>query len=112
MRHRIDLLARWTGWANELAREITPLVSRPSGRGCIFGEEAAAIGSHCPIDGLARCPSSFDDLKQGFSPVGSAPVTGVFKPSFKPAEFTEEELDKRAKFLRPALWAKIAFGQF
>ncbi|CAE7482471.1 unnamed protein product [Symbiodinium microadriaticum] len=50
----------------------------------------------------------FSDIKSGFSLVGSAGVTGVFETSFKAAEFTEDELDSRAKFLRPALWGKIA----
>eukprot|EP00439_Symbiodinium_sp_Y106_P021621 s7722_g2.t1 len=108
MRHRIDLLARWTGWANELAEQEKALHSSldPRVEAVISGKKLLLL------DRIAQSMDwpdvrLLDDLKQGFSLVGSAPVTGVFEPSFKPAEFTEEELDQRAKFLRPALWAKI-----
>ena len=109
MRHRVDLLARWTSWANELAEQEKSLHASldPRVEAVISGKKLLLL------DRIARSMDwpdvhLLDDLKQGFSLVGSAPVTGVFEPSFKPAEFTEEELDKRAKFLRPALWAKIA----
>ena len=60
MRHRIDLLARWTGWATELAEQEKALHSSldPRVEAVISGKKLLLLRSYCPIDGLARCPSS------------------------------------------------------
>ncbi|CAE7387257.1 unnamed protein product, partial [Symbiodinium sp. CCMP2456] len=109
MRKRMELWTKWRAWASALERPEAELHKALDGgvasvlRGkklLLLERIAQSLG--WPDGGL------FEDIKSGFSLVGSASVTGVFETSFKAAEFTEDELDSRAKFLRPALWGKIA----
>ena len=109
MRKRLALLTKWRSWASDLDRAEAELhktlessVARVlSGKKLLLLEKIAQSLGWPDVD-------LFSDIKSGFSLVGSAGVTGVFETSFKAAEFTEDELDSRAKFLRPALWGKIA----
>ncbi|CAE7775394.1 unnamed protein product, partial [Symbiodinium sp. CCMP2592] len=109
MRRRLDLLTKWSAWADELAEPERALHASLDPRvGAVLSGKKLLL-----LDRIAKSlawpdEDLFKDLKEGFGIVGSAPVTGVFAPSFKPSEFTEEELDQRSKFLRPALWAKIS----
>ena len=48
-----------------------------------------------------------DEIRNGFRLVGMGTKSNIFKPDFKPATITEDELMKKAKFLRPALIGKL-----
>ncbi|CAE7660014.1 unnamed protein product [Symbiodinium sp. CCMP2592] len=102
MRRRLDLLTKWSAWADELAEPERALHASLDPRvGAVLSGKKLLL-----LDRIAKSlawpdEDLFKDLKEGFG-------IGIFTPSFKPSEFTEEELDQRAKFLRPALWAKIS----
>ena len=51
--------------------------------------------------------SLFDELRSGFKLVGLAADSGVFKRAVKAPQFTEEELAKRSKFIRPFILGKM-----
>ena len=48
-----------------------------------------------------------DEIRNGFRLVGMGTKSNIFKPDFKPATITEDELMKKAKFLWPALIGKL-----
>ncbi|CAE7258422.1 unnamed protein product [Symbiodinium sp. CCMP2456] len=50
----------------------------------------------------------FEHLKGGFPLVGESKPSGIFDVDRKPASLTRDELLQHSKFLRPALWAKVA----
>ena len=99
MRKRLALLTKWRSWASDLDRAEAELhktlessVARVlSGKKLLLLEKIAQSLGWPDVD-------LFSDIKSGFSLVGSAGVTGVLKLLFKAAEFTEDELDSRAKF--------------
>ena len=51
--------------------------------------------------------SLFDELRSGFKLVRLAADSGVFKRAVKAPQFTEEELAKRSKFIRPFILGKM-----
>ncbi|CAE7321420.1 unnamed protein product [Symbiodinium sp. CCMP2592] len=109
MRRRLDLLSKWSAWANKLAEPKKALHASLDPRvGAVLSGKKLLLLDRIATSLAWPDEDLFKDLKEGFGIVGSAPVTGVFAPSYKLSEFTEEELDQRAKFLRPALWAKIS----
>ena len=50
----------------------------------------------------------FKHLKEGFPLVGESSPSGIFDVDRKPASLTRSELFQHAKYLKPALWAKVA----
>lgn len=48
-----------------------------------------------------------DEMRAGFRLVGVGGKSNIFKPDFKPATITENELMNKSKFLRPALIGKL-----
>lgn len=51
------------------------------------------------------------EMVQGFRLVGAGTKSGVFKPEVKHATMTEEQLVKRAKYLRPLILGRIASSE-
>ena len=50
----------------------------------------------------------FDEMAEGFKLVGTASMTGVFKPQPNLAMMSEQELENSLKFLKPAILGKLS----
>ena len=51
--------------------------------------------------------SVFDEMAAGFKLVGTVAKTGIFKPHVTVANMSENDLDKKVKFLRPMILGKL-----
>ena len=109
MRHRINLLKLWSSWKVQLSEDEAKLheMMEPGVAAVMRGKnilllEKIASSFEWPDE------SVFEHLKRGFPLVGESSPSGIFDVDRKPASLTREELLQHAKFLRPALWAKVA----
>ena len=48
----------------------------------------------------------FDELVEGFAITGHLDASGIFPADVKPKEMDEQDLLKKSKYLKPAIWAK------
>ncbi|CAE6914648.1 unnamed protein product [Symbiodinium sp. CCMP2592] len=109
MKHRLNLLQQWTSWKRDLAGAEANLhaamdpgvASVMKGKNILLLEKIASSFSWPDTE-------VFEHLKHGFPLVGESSPSGIFDVDRKPALMTRAELVQHAKFLRPALWAKVA----
>ncbi|CAE7679226.1 rad50 [Symbiodinium sp. CCMP2592] len=109
MKHRLNLLQQWTSWKRDLAGAEANLhaamdpgvASVMKGKNILLLEKIASTFSWPDTE-------VFEHLKHGFPLVGESSPSGIFDVDRKPALMTRAELVQHAKFLRPALWAKVA----
>ena len=101
--------ATWLGWARQSAdqekavhAELEPGVAKVlvGKRLCLLERIAGSLG--WPDSGL------FNELREGFSLVGSHSHTRVFERDIRPPAITLQELKKSFVFMRPALIGKVA----
>ena len=107
MKQRIQLLQKWNAWDKQLRQSEEELHGRmPMHRQKILADKKILLMQK--IAESLKWPDMklFDDLKNGFAITGSVDPSEIFQPNYKPQEMDVEELMKKSKFLKPAIWAK------
>ncbi|CAE7763142.1 unnamed protein product [Symbiodinium sp. CCMP2592] len=109
MKHRLNLLQQWTSWKRDLAGAEANLHAAmdPGVASVMKGKNILLLEKIASSFGWPDT-EVFEHLKHGFPLVGESSPSGIFDVDRKPALMTRAELVQHAKFLRPALWAKVA----
>ncbi|CAE7679056.1 RE2 [Symbiodinium sp. CCMP2592] len=109
MKHRLNLLQQWTSWKRDLAGAEAELHAAmdPGVASVMKGKNILLLEKIASSFGWPDT-EVFEHLKHGFPLVGESSPSGIFDVDRKPALMTRAELVQHAKFLRPALWAKVA----
>ncbi|CAE7733672.1 unnamed protein product [Symbiodinium sp. CCMP2592] len=112
MKHRLNLLQQWTSWKRELSSAEAELHAAmdPGVASVMKGKNILLLEKIASTFGWPDT-EVFDHLKHGFPLVGESSPSGIFDVDRKPALMTRAELVQHAKFLKPALWAKVASAE-
>ncbi|CAE6967752.1 unnamed protein product [Symbiodinium sp. CCMP2592] len=112
MKHRLNLLQQWTSWKRELSSAEAELHAAmdPGVASVMKGKNILLLEKIASTFGWPDT-EVFEHLKHGFPLVGESSPSGIFDVDRKPALMTRAELVQHAKFLKPALWAKVASAE-
>ncbi|CAE7541257.1 unnamed protein product [Symbiodinium sp. CCMP2592] len=112
MKHRLNLPQQWTSWKRDLSSAEAELRAAmdPGVASVMKGKNILLLENIASTFGWPDT-EIFEHLKHGFPLVGESSPSGIFDVDRKPALMTRAELVQHAKFLRPALWAKVSSAE-
>lgn len=112
MKHRLLTLKKWQKWAVQLKEDekrlhdsLHPNVAKVLQGKKLLLLEKVASELEWPDKDLYR------QIRDGFKLTGNPEPSGIFQLDFKPALFDEEEFFRRTRYMKHALWSKIANQQ-
>ena len=107
MKHRLQTLQQWKAWGSELAAAEDKLHrGMPEQRQKLMEGKKILLMKRIAENFKWPDMKLFDELVQGFAITGHLDASGIFPADAKPKEMDEQELMKKSKFLKPAIWAK------
>lgn len=109
MKFRLELITKWSSWEKELrASEKALRESLPPGVAKVLAGKNLLLLERIAEDLDWPDKHLISDIQSGFKLTGNPIPSGILAPEFKPAILEEADLWKQAKFIKPALWSKVA----
>ena len=108
MKKRLEKLQHWRRCAKELADDNKKRFDNmDSGCATVLKNKHLSLLQKISDDLGWKDVDVHKEIQEGFKLVGLQKPTGIFGADVKPRSFSEDELIKHSRHLKPALWSKI-----
>ena len=108
MKKRLEKLQHWRQCAKELADDNKKRFDNmDSGCAAVLKNKHLSLLQKISDDLGWKDVDVHKEIQEGFKLVGLQKPTGIFGADVKPRSFSEDELIKHSRHLKPALWSKI-----
>ena len=109
MKRRIQILQQWSAWKKELEpQEVLLHKQLPASVSKVLKDKNLLLLERIACSLGWKDETIHSEIRKGFKLTGNPLPSGIFELDFKPALMEEQELIGKMKYMKPALWSKIA----